>query len=475
MKNHESGMKILLIVDDNDEFRESLVENPIITEKYKTISAASCEEAKVLIDSSVAIDAVLLDYDFRPSGSLGKMNGLDFLKYLNSKRQDLPIIMMSGIKEGRGQIAIESIKNYAEAFLDKPFKMAYLVSLLDEIFLRHNIISQEYQKTMMKFNQLGFLTQNPKLAELMHDAVIVAEKSVFNILIFGETGTGKTKFAKILHQLTPQSHKDLIELHCAQISQDINSFKSHLFGHKKGSFTGAFENKKGILETDGIIIFDDVQHIPVEVQKGLLQVFQSRFFFRMGEENKPIPFKARIFSTSTLNKSELFKAGMLEEFFYRINGESITIPPLRERIEDIPLLVDFFARQMSRDLKSFDKTVINYMQTLDWYGNVRQLEDFVKRLIIHSKDDIINLSLLKKEIRKEFGQSDSISDILQDISLITDLEDTLNKIRKEVITRCLAFHKGNISETAKALGYKNHNSIKYWAEKIGFNLNEFKF
>ncbi|MCX7909651.1 MAG: sigma 54-interacting transcriptional regulator [Ignavibacteria bacterium] len=459
--------KLVLIVDDDDDFRNSLITSPLLIQNFEVVGLKNGNEVINFLSSNSNVLAIVLDYDLWKGNENDYLNGIDVLKIINQKFPEVKVIMMSGVVELRGAIALESVYNYAYCFLDKPFKISSLVELLKKIADENITKEKQVAEILQKLSEFGFITKSRLIATQFINTLKTYNNDTISVLIVGESGTGKTLLAKILHQLSNFSNLPIVESHTATYSSEINMFKSHLFGHRKGAYTGAITDKKGIFETNGTIILDDIHHLPLECQKALLQVLQSRVFSRLGEEFKEKFFSGKIIATSTLSRDELLSRGMLKEFLTRICGDILYIPPLRERRYDIPLLIDFIKCKTSKPTINLEPSVIQKLTYMDWSeGNVRDLEYFVRRLINHSEGDSVSIHLLKNEIISLSNANlDTVIDYLQSISEEKGLDYVLEDIRKKIILRELEIHKGNISETAKALKCSNHSIVSYWLKK----------
>ncbi len=467
----------ILIVDDHDGFRDSLINSPILKSKYSLLEADTGEKALEIIKINLDIDCILLDYDFRKFGTSKNISGIDVLNHLKDFAPHIPIIMMSGITEGRGNVAIESIKRHAIDFLDKPFQIKSLIEKLDSI-LRINedsIKSREAQEILSSF---GFISKSKIMSEVANE-IIKAAKNDLNIMISGETGTGKTMIARIIHLLSSRSKNKYEEIPCGILSSDVNSFRSQLFGHVKGAFTNAFQNKKGVFELveNGTLVLDDVTTMPMEVQKGLLQAIENRFFSRFGDESSKIKFDARVISTTNQNINESINdKSFRSDLKYRLCGEFINIPPLRKRTEDIPLIIEFFLKTNNNE-KFKNMTIaseaLSLLERQPWIGNVRQLLYVISRAAYHENNNVISLSTIKSELLKEYDLDFDNYDLLFDIN-IDDLESKIDILRRKVIIEELRKSNGNLSEVARNLGYSNHSSIQYWIRQYGIDVKDYK-
>ena len=322
----------VLIVDDHDGFRSSLLDNILLNKKFVLYGASDADSALQIVNNSPDFDCVLLDYDLDNLKNNNKLNGIDVLQILTEKFPYIPVIMMSGISESRGQVGAESVLNNAIAFLDKPFPIKVLVEKLDKVSgKKANIDELEIQEL---FNQYGFYSSSNIMAKLCSQTYYAA-KTDLNLMILGETGTGKTLLANAIHKVSDRNNFPFKELNCGTMSSDINWLRSELFGHTANSFNNAKERNGLLSEVQhGTMLLDDITELPLQVQGGLLQVIQSRIFRKLGD-NTDREFKARIISTTNQNINRAIKENKFrDDLRFRLCQETIVIPPLKERPED---------------------------------------------------------------------------------------------------------------------------------------------
>ncbi len=469
----------ILIVDDHEGFRESLVRSPILTSDYLLFEAETGERALAMVKVKHSFDCIILDYDFKTYQSTNNMSGIEVMQKIKEISSDIPIIMMSGITEGRDSVAIESIRNNALVFLDKPFPISKLKEILNSIFFKDSKKTEDAQKIL---SDMGFITVSESMQSFAYDVLIAAENHL-NVLITGETGTGKTILARIIHKLSKQKNKPFEEQNCGVISRDINSFKSQLFGHTKGAFTGAAKEKKGIFEIagEGTIFLDDIVTLKEEAQQGLLQAIESKTFKKLGDDRNELQLKARIISATNININKAVEEKLFrKDLKYRISGEIINIPPLRERLEDIPAIVKFYLnnhKEKAIQLKTMGNEALNFLMQQDWPGNVRQLLNVVERAAHHQKNNIILLTTVKEALEKDDELQNNRNEVITEdnIDFIPDnLDEYLDSQRKKIIIFALSQTRGNVSQAAKILGFNHHRKLQYWIEKYKINVRKYK-
>lgn len=383
--------------------------------------------------------------------------------------------MTSGVTENRGEIAIKSILNLAYDFIDKPISFYKLRDTLDSLYEKKATRFKGYEGTIKLLKENGFITNSYQISKQFSNALKTFNEMDISILITGETGTGKTLFARVLHSVSKYSDKSFYEFHCRSLPNDINSAKSQLFGHIKGAFTGAIENKKGILDISHTILFDDIHHLHPEIQPFLLQLLESGTYTRLGNDVTKIHFKGKIIASSIYSVEELRNKNLLsKELLYRIAGDVISIPPLRVRKEDISEIIQYQLKKLEKTDFIFDNILIQYLKEQRWEGNTRELISFVKRVAMHSDKKIFTLNDYQHEIQEQKERLKKIANYVNLEVASQGLEELILTIRKQVITNQLKIHKGNISKTALALGYKNHRSLIYWLQKLNIDVNEYK-
>ncbi|TAL68551.1 MAG: sigma-54-dependent Fis family transcriptional regulator [Bacteroidetes bacterium] len=466
----------ILIVDDHDGFRESLVESQILTEKYKVLEAYNGENALDVINANPDLSCIVLDYDFRDSYGAKRLSGLDVMEHLAKSSPHIPIIMISGITEERGRVAIESIKKHAIAFLDKPFPVKTLVEKLDSILLTNTSDTTELD-AQKNLSDVGFATVSSIMAKVCKKALEASEHDM-NLMILGETGTGKTSLAKAIHKLSKRGNKNFANYECGTLSSDIDKFSSQIFGHVKGAYTGAYTDKTGILEIaiGGTVFFDDITNIPLEVQKGLLKVIEEKEFTRMGDEKKKYFFQARVIAATNCNLEEAIKDNILsKDLKFRLCGDIIKIPPLRMRTDDIPIIVQSYLKNQNiKELKvrEISEEVYPLLMRQPWLGNVRQLLTVVQRASNKEKKNEISFNSITESLWTEYDIDEDSLTYEKFSDLDGDLDTTITNIRKKFIIKALKQSKGNVSLAAKELGYINHRGLQYWIEKLGIKSND---
>ena len=383
-------MKIL-IVEDEDILRISIGDD--LKEEGFDVSLSKSPILALDLLVKEEFEVALVDY------KMPEMNGIELLKKIKERQPDCTVIIMTAF--GTIQTAVEAMRLGAYDYITKPFSNEELVLAIERIvevqsLKRENIELKEQLKERHSFHKL--IGKSKSMQEI-YDLSSMVANSDSTVLITGETGTGKEMVADAIHYTGLRQDSPYIKVSCALFSKDI--LESELFGHEKGAFTGAINDKKGRFEIadQGTIFLDDVDDIPLELQVKLLRVLQQFEFERVGGI-KTIKVDVRIIAASKANLLEKIKKGEFrEDLYYRLNVVPIHLPPLKERKEDIPLLIDVFVEKYSSNIPmQIPNQVMDYLLNYGWPGNVRELENLIERLASTAPDGNITTSQLPPEI-----------------------------------------------------------------------------
>lgn len=443
---------VILIVDDEEGIRESL-SGILEDEGYDILTADSGEEA-VRILRETSPDLIFLDI------WLTGMDGIKTLQEIKAMKTDVPVIMISG--HGSIELAVKATQTGAYDFLEKPLSLerVLLVSkraIEKRTLERENIALKE--NLTRKWKLVG---ESQKIREL-REQMEMAARSNSRVLIFGESGTGKEVAARLLHEKSTRDGKPFIEVNCAAIPQEL--IESELFGHEKGSFTGAFEKKNGKFELadGGTLFLDEIGDMSLQTQAKVLRVIETQEFQRVGG-NKNINVDVRIIAATNKDlREEVKKGSFREDLFFRLNVIPLFVPPLRERKEDIPLLVEYFLDSLSAEYGKPPRKILpealKYLQSYGWPGNVRELKNVIERLVIMTPSNIIDAKNLFIPVEHEG------SDYFQ----YKTLKDARDAFEKDYITKKLEENNWNISRTAEILDVERsnlHRKIKAYEIKV---------
>ena len=435
---------IILVVDDQRiilEFLKKVLEK----ENYQVITAETGEEGLDLY-SRYHPDLTLLDI------RLPDKNGIDILKAIRKKHPKALVITMTAHSGIQG--AIEAIREGAYDYLSKPIEVESLRftirKALETVNLRREIGEiHESQKSKYGFDRI--ITHSEKMHEILTVAQKAASSQCSTIMIQGESGTGKELLASAIHYGSPRASAPFVVVNCTTLSPEL--LESELFGHEKGSFTGAIRKKMGKFETaqGGTVFLDEIGEIDPRLQVKLLRVIQEREFERVGGLTTQ-KVDIRIISATNRNlQEEVDRGNFREDLFYRLMVIPLYLPPLRERREDIPLLVETFVRQfsreMNREVKSVSPEVMDVLVNCRWKGNIRELRNVLERAVILGEGETITPAALPDEIRYHDELSTN-----PDTAAGSDGIRPLQVMITEFVQKALTIKEGNKSETARLLG-----------------------
>lgn len=424
----------ILVVDDEEEFRD--VYRIIFEDKeYETHVAASGEECLLMLNEQ-SYDLVITDL---------KMGGMDGIELLNSikEKYTCEVIIVTGY--GTINSAVNAMKLGAFSYFikgsDPEILLKEIAKLVKIKQLEKN--NKEIRNQLIDFNYL--LDSNCNKFINMLKIAERAAVSNSNILILGESGTGKEVVAKYIHQLSDRKNENFIAVNCQVFSEGV--LESELFGHEKGAFTGAIEKRIGRFEeaNNGTLFLDEIGELSLNTQVKLLRVLESRMFERIGS-NKSVATDIRLVSATNRKLTEEIKNGRFrEDLYYRINTITIEVPPLRERKEDIPILIDFFLEQAQKDMKKkiskIEDGLIDLLVVYDYPGNIRELKNIIERLVVLSDNNTIKKADLPD--LKLFNSDES--------SEIKSLKDVRQVAEMKYIKYVLDKTKGNVSEAARLM------------------------
>jgi DNA-binding NtrC family response regulator len=387
-------------------------------------------------------------------------DGLETLKRLRKVEREIPVIMLSCIGETR--TIVEAMRSGATDYLNKPFEEAELEVAILKALDRKRLV--EENKLLRAQNQelsegYRFIASNPKMIRIKELIVQIANTDV-TVFIEGESGVGKEIVAREIHQGSPRREKPFVKVNCAALPSEL--LESELFGYERGAFTGAFRLKQGKFELAnyGTLFLDEIGDMAPTLQAKLLHVLQDNEYSRLGGK-KNIVVDVRILAATNQNLQEAMKEGRFrEDLYYRLNVVNINIPPLRERKEEIPLLCDHFLRKYNRKYSSattnISQKVMPYFLDYDWPGNIRELENVIKRLVILSNEEQIIEELKSKidsqRVTQKVAQHTHLTEISNDDSAgvsLKDMRKTLTSTaEREVILRALQQTQWNRKQAA---------------------------
>jgi len=441
--------KTVLIVDDEEGIRESLT-GIFEDEGYEVLSAPSSEEALKIIKERTP-DIIFLDV------WLPEMDGLEALSRINEMEKEVPVIIISG--HGNIELAVKATRLGAYDFLEKPLSLDKVLLVAQRALERKKL---EIENRVLKadLEKKWQLVGDSEKMRALTQQIEMAAQSNSRVLILGESGTGKELVARLLHERSPRSNGPFIEVNCAAIPQEL--IESELFGHEKGSFTGASERKIGKFElaNEGSLFLDEIGDMTLQTQAKVLRVLESQVFQRVGGA-KSIKVDVRIIAATNKDLSEeVKKGGFREDLFFRLNVIPITVPPLRERKDDIPQLAKFFIEVFASDSgtrpKGLEPEVARMFQSYSWPGNIRELRNAVERLMIMVPSPVISATDITA-----LGMFDPGRGVIEsDFFSYATLREARDAFEKDFICRKLQENDWNISKTADAISVERSNLHK---------------
>jgi len=387
----------ILVVDDESEIREGL-ELLLTTEGYQVASAETALSGLSRLEER-PFDLILLDV------SLPDRNGIELLKDVRRQDPHLPIVLITAY--GSIEMARAAFKSGAMDYITKPWSNDELLAQVAQAVEARRLRDENLQlKRALKqrFNFPNIIGKSEKMLALF-DLVAQVAPSRSTVLISGESGTGKELIAKAIHSASPRADKAFVPINTGSIPVDL--LESQLFGHVKGAFTSAVASKKGLFEVadQGTIFFDEIATVSPETQAKLLRVIQEREFMRLGGTEQ-IKVDVRIVAASNVDLLSLVKEGRFrEDLYHRLNVIHLQLPPLRDRREDVPLLLahflEYFCSENTKLLRHFTPGAMKLLMDYDWPGNVRELENVVERAVVLSTQERVDFDLLPDSIRSK--------------------------------------------------------------------------
>lgn len=460
------GKGNILVVDDDKEMR-NLMQDFLTREGYSVTLYSSAVEALEFLRSQVGKHLGAGGYDLVISDiKMAQMDGMQFLKTLKSEIPELPVILVTGY--GSVDTAIESMKNGAFHYLVKPFKLTELSVNVERamekrvLTLDNQTLRRELKGEWRLENVLG---KSPGM-KAVFDLIERVAPSTANILIQGESGTGKEMVARAIHNLGPRASKPFIAINCTAIPETL--LESELFGHAKGSFTGASGRKKGLVEeaNQGTLFLDEIGDMSPALQSKLLRVLQERKIRPVGD-NTPIDVDVRIIAATHKNlKAGIRENTFREDLYYRLSVIPIQLPPLRERQDDIPLLAEHFLNKYAATngingtprVRGFTKGALSKLLRLRWQGNVRELENLVERAVVLCRGNMIEENdIPDPEIA---SIEESFKGMTADFPTLTQLEERYMQIvlqktagRKDKAAQILGINRRTLYRKEREYGF----------------------
>lgn len=443
----------ILVVDDEAIVRESLGDW-LKDADYQVFTAESGHEALKVIERE---KPVIMIADLVMPG----MDGIELMKRAKARQPRIEVIIITAYASI--PTAITAMKEGAYDYIEKPFCPERTELLVKKLAEHQELIEENLtlrQRLEDRYHFENIITKSPKMQRLI-ELIKIVGKSNATVLITGESGTGKELVARAIQSQSSRHNKPFITISCAALPESL--LESELFGHEKGSFTGAYTQKKGKFEfaNGGTIFLDEIGEMSANIQVHLLRVLEEKEFTRVGG-NEPIRVDVRVISATNKDlRKAIEKQEFREDLYYRLNVVNIELPPLRERKEDVPLLAEHFLNKFAADnrkeVTGFSPDAMEFLLGYDWPGNVRELENAIERAVILAKDSIITVADLPQE----------------NLSLVrlASTGKNLKEVEKNHVLNVLRKAGGNYSEAARILGI-SRMTLYNKAKEYGFNVKK---
>jgi DNA-binding NtrC family response regulator len=442
----------ILVVDDEATQRE-LVSGYLKKHGYEVMVAPDGERALELFRREPA-ELILTDQ------RMPNFSGLDLLKAARAINPEIHVIVMTAY--GNVGSAVEAMQAGAADYLTKPLQLEELLHKVEQVCERHRLYveNRELREALQERHRIeGIVGESGQMLEVTSLVRRVAPSEA-TVLIRGESGTGKELIAQAIHYASPRAAKPLIRVNCAALPENL--LESELFGHEKGSFTGAVATRKGRFEAadGGTLFLDEIGDLPLHLQAKLLRVLQEKEFERVGSSH-PLKVDVRVLSATHRDLERLIKTGQFrEDLYYRLNVVTIVVPPLRERRQDLPALMDHFLRRFAakngKTIRGFSHEAREALLRYDYPGNVRELENLIERAVVLTRDDVIDrgdlpLTLEESEIRDD-----------KEPHLLAAVEGLERRMIKDALARA-----GGIQTRAAELLGITERALRYKLAKYG--------
>ena len=454
--------KARVLIAEDEKTQRDLLEGFLKKEGFSVEAVSQGREVLQRLEGHF-FDVVLLDY------KMPELDGLHTLKGIRELYPELPVVMMTAY--GSVETAVASMKEGAIDYLTKPIDLEELLLIIQKASERSNLIRENRELKVKLQERYAFgnmVYGSPKMEEVMGLVARVAPSQA-TVLIMGESGTGKEMIANALHYASSRSRNPLVKMSCAAIPETL--LESELFGHEKGAFTGAAQRRIGRFEEadGGTLFLDEIGDLSPKLQVKLLRVLQEKEFQRLGS-NQSLRTDVRVIAATHHNLEEAMRKGQFrEDLYYRLNVISIHLPPLRERREDIPLLMDHFLKkfreQNQKSVSDISKEARAWLLRYPYPGNVRELENLIERAVVLCRGEVIttqdlpfHLQDARSEERGEFPHESK------------GLPETLEEIEKDLILKALQQHQGIQTKAAESLRI-SERVLRYKMKKYKIRLS----
>jgi two-component system response regulator HydG len=440
--------KNILLVDDHKPFRDSLAKI-LGGEGFRVFPAGDGEEALDILRNEF-IHLVLTDL------KMPRMDGVELLKVAKTIRPEIEVILITGY--GTVDTAVTAMKDGAFDYIQKPFKPREILKLVRKAVEKQSLVLENrmLQERIKDFQKVERIVgRSPAMKNVLEIVAQVAPSSA-TVLIQGESGTGKEVIAQAIHDLSPRANEPFIKVSCAALPETL--LEAELFGYERGAFTGAIARKEGRFELahGGTLFLDEIGEVSLTVQVKLLRVLQVGEFERLGG-TKTIKADVRIVAATNMNLLEAIeRKAFREDLYSRLNVITLTLPPLREREGDIPLLahhfLEIFKKKNNKAVKGFTQEAVEIMLQYSWPRNVRQLENAIERAVVLTKGEMVAPGDLPPEILKAVEPTAQSPVLMDEKTISIPLGTPLETIEKRVIEETLRYSRGDKNLASKILG-----------------------
>lgn len=450
--------KARILIAEDEKTQRDLLEGFLKKEGFSVEATSNGMQAIEKIKSDF-FDIAFLDY------KMPELDGLQTLREIRKRFPDLPVVMMTAY--GTVETAVSSMKEGAIDYLTKPIDLDELLLIIQKILERSHLIRENRDlraRLQERYTFKNIIYVCPKMEEVMGMVARVGPSQA-TVLIRGESGTGKELIANAIHYASTRSGKPFVKVSCAAIPETL--LESELFGHEKGAFTGAIQKRIGRFEEadGGALFLDEIGDLPASTQVKLLRILQEKEFQRLGS-NLTLRTDVRIIAATHRNLEEAMAKGLFrEDLYYRLNVISISLPPLRERKEDIPLLIDHFLKKYSdinqKNIHDLSKEARSLLLRYSFPGNVRELENIMERAVVLCREKVITTQDLPFHLQE--GRSEKEGEILPKKKT---LPDSIEEIERDLIIKALHQHQGVQTRAAESLGI-SERVLRYKIKKYG--------
>jgi two-component system NtrC family response regulator len=450
-----------ILIAEDEKTQRDLLEGFLKKEGFSVDPVANGREALQKLEGDF-FDIALIDY------KMPALDGLQTLREIRRLYPDLPVVMMTAY--GTVETAVASMKEGALDYLTKPIDLDELLLILQKVIERSNLIRENKAlkaQLQERYTFSNIVYSSPKMEEVMGLVARVAPSQA-TVLIRGESGTGKELIANAIHHASPRAKMPLVKVNCSAIPETL--LESELFGHEKGAFTGAAQKRIGRFEEaeGGTVFLDEIGDLSPSTQVKLLRILQEKEFQRLGS-NQTLKTDVRVIAATHQNLEEAMKKGQFrEDLYYRLNVISIFLPPLRERKEDISLLIDYFLKKYSeanqKSISDISKEARALLLRYPYPGNVRELENLIERAVVLCRGEVITTQDLPFHLKEE--KPEGSWDAARKAK---NLPESLEGIERDLIIKALHEHQGVQTRAAESLGI-SERVLRYKIKKYGIHF-----